>query len=479
MTAPAGFPSGLWIGGRWVTPADTLPVRNPATGGVLARAPLGGPAELESAAAAAAGAFPAVRDLPPHRRAAILLAVARGLGERRSELAATLCAEAGKPITLAETEVERAIVTFTAAAEEARRTPGEMLDLDAFPAGQGCLGWVRRFPVGVIYGLTPFNFPLNLAAHKIAPALATGNTLVLKPSPRTPLTPLLLAGVLEEAGVPPGQVNVVTCPDELAGRLAEDARVAMVSFTGGAAAGWALRERAGRRRVVLELGGNAAVIVHGDADLDAAVPAIAASAFAYAGQSCISAQRLLVHEPVYEEFRARLLAEVRERMPVGDPTRRETRVGPLIDEAAAARVGGWLEAAVRAGATLLCGGRVRGAYVEPAVVENADPGLDLCAREVFGPVVTLHRYGEFEEALAQVNASAYGLQAGVFTRDLQRAFRAHQALEVGGVLVNLPPSFRVENMPYGGVKDSGCGREGIRAAMHEMTEPRSLLVKPG
>ena len=467
----------LWIGGQWLETRATKDVLNPATGELLARVPLGDESTIEAAVEAAQKAFAQVRHQPPHQRSAVLAAVARGIEERRAEFADTILAEAGKPITLAEAEVARAINTFTAAAEEARRQHGEVLDMDAFPTGQGHFGLTRRFPLGVIYGITPFNFPLNLVAHKLAPCLATGNTMVLKPATKTPLTALLLGEVLEKAGVVPGQVNILSCPNQLAGRLVGDPRVKMVSFTGSPAVGWQLKAKCGKQRITLELGGNAGVVVHEDADLAAAIPAIATGGFSYAGQSCISVQRVFVHAPIYEGFRERFLEHVRAHIRWGDPRQRQTVVGPMIEPAAVERIRGWINDATKKGARILLGGQVHGAFLEPTVVENVDPRLDLCAKEVFAPVVTIHSYERFDEALAGVNDSAFGLQVGVFTQNLQRAMQAFGSLDVGGVLVNQVPTFRVENMPYGGVKDSGFGREGIRYAMEEMTETKSLIFK--
>jgi glyceraldehyde-3-phosphate dehydrogenase (NADP+) len=467
----------LWIGGQWRQTETSKDVVNPATGELLARVPLGDLAMVEAALSAALDAFPHVRKQSPHERTGSLHAVAKGIEERRAEFAEIIVAEAGKPITFAEAEVARAIMTFTAAAEEARRQHGEVLSMDAFPSGQGHFGMTRRFPLGVIYGISPFNFPLNLVAHKVAPCLATGNTMVLKPATKTPLTALLLGEVLEKAGVFPGQINIVTCPNELAGHLVGDPRVKMVSFTGSPAVGWQLKAKCGKQRITLELGGNAGVIVHEDADLASAVPAIATGGFAYAGQSCISVQRVFVHAAIYAEFRDRFVAHVREKVRAGDPRLRETVVGPMIEQAAADRICDWINDAVKAGAGVIAGGKANGPFVEPTVLENVAPYLDICAQEVFAPVVTLHRYEQFEHALAGVNDSTFGLQAGVFTQSLQCAWQAFSALDVGGVLINNVPTFRVENMPYGGVKDSGFGREGIRYAMEEMTEVKSLIVR--
>ena len=468
----------LLIGGEWIssTAADA-PVVNPFTGEEIARVPMGGPAEIERSLMAAEAAFSEVRGWAAHRRATLLLTVAQGIERRRAEFVETIVSEAGKPITLAEGEVARAVMTFTSAAEEARRQHGEMLDLDAFASGDGHLGLVKRFPLGVISAISPFNFPLNLVAHKVAPALATGNTMVVKPAGKTPLTALLLAQVLVEAGVPAGQMNFVTCSNEDAARLVTDERVKKVTFTGSPAVGWKLKELCGKKRITLELGGNAGVIVHADADLDAAVPAIAQGGFAYAGQSCISVQRIVIHESRYEEVKQRLVAFIREKIKTGDPRDRATVVGPMITAEALAEVQARIAAALAAGATLVHGGQTLGRCLEATVLENVAPSLDLCAKEAFAPIVTLHRYREFDEALELVNASDFGLQAGVFTRDLQLALRAFDVLEVGGVLINQVPTFRVENMPYGGIKDSGFGREGVRYAMEEMTELKSLIIK--
>ena len=467
----------LWIGGEWLETSATLDVVNPATGEIIARAPLGDIQTLEAALGAARQALPRVRTQPAHERSTLLQAIAQCLAQRRAEFVDTIVAEAGKPIVFAEAELARAITTFTAAAEEARRQHGEVLDMDAFPSGEGHFGVTRRFPLGVIYGISPFNFPLNLVAHTVAPCLATGNVLVLKPALTTPLTALLLAEVLDRAGVTPGQINIVTCPNEMAGHLVGDPRVKMVSFTGSPAVGWKLKEKCGKQRIALELGGNAGVIVHEDADLDGTIPAIATGGFAYAGQSCVSVQRIFVHAPIYEAFRERFVAHVRDHVRWGDPRQRETVVGPLIDLAEVDRVSRWIRDAEAAGARILLGGDVQGRFLKPTILENVDAHLDICSKEVFGPVVTLHRYEQFEEALARLNDSSFGLQAGVFTRDMRRAMQSFVSLDVGGVLINNVPTFRVENMPYGGIKDSGFGREGIRYAMEEMTEMKSLIFK--
>lgn len=466
----------LLVANEWRESSEGMPVTDPFTGQEFARVPLGDDTLLQEAIEAADAAFRRVRRTPPHERSALLAGVARGIEARRSEFCDTIVREAGKPITFAEAEVARAIVTFTAASEEARRTPGELLDLDAFAPGQAHFGLARRLPLGVIGAITPFNFPLNLVAHKVAPCLATNNTMVLKPASKTPLSALLLAEVLVEAGLPAGQVNVVTCTNEVVSRLVTDDRVKKISFTGSPAVGWQLKEKCGRKRITLELGGNAGVIVHTDADLTAAIPAIATGGFGQAGQSCIAVQRIVLQESIYEEFRSRFLAHVRDHVKAGDPRERTTLVGPMITGEALEKVEQRIAQALAAGARLLCGGKRSGPCLEPTVLEDVSSSLEIVAQEVFAPVVTLHRYGDFEAALALINDSVFGLQAGVFTRDVHLIMRAFESLEVGGVLINQVPTWRVENMPYGGIKDSGFGREGIRYAMEEMTELKSLIV---
>jgi glyceraldehyde-3-phosphate dehydrogenase (NADP+) len=466
----------LLIHGKRVVTAETLPVRNPWSGAEIARVPLGDASTVDEAIASSHAAFTEVRRVAPYQRATLLHAIAQGIENRKTEFVNTIVAEAGKPVTYATAEVNRAVMTFTAAAEEARRQHGEVLDMDAFATGDGHIGMVRRFPIGVIAGITPFNFPLNLAAHKIAPAIAMGNCIVVKPAPKCPLSMLLLADVLVEAGVPPGQVNVITCGNEHVARLVADERIAMVSFTGSPAIGWKLKADAGKKKVCLELGGNAAVIVHSDADVTAGIPMIAAGSFAFAGQTCISVQRILVHESLYERFRTEFAAYVAEKVNVGDPADAKTVVGPMITAEAAEFTRRRIADAVTAGAR--CTGSVgQGSVVPPVILEDVPAGHEACSCEFFAPVVTLHRYAKFDDALAMVNDSAFGLQCGIFTAEIQLAIRAHECLEVGAVLINQVPTFRVENMPYGGVKDSGFGREGIRYAMEEMTEPRALIIR--
>jgi len=472
----------MLVGGDWIETGASLPVRNPFTGVEIARVTLGDERTLDVALSSAHAAFPHARAVPPYQRAELLQHVVLGIEKRRGEFVATIVAEAGKPVTYAEAEVGRAMMTFTCAAEEARRwngASGEVLPLDGMAPGEGHIGIARRFPIGVISAITPFNFPLNLVAHKVAPCLATGNTMVVKPAPKTPLSSLLLAEVLVAAGVPAGQVNFVPCANEHAAQLVTDPRIAMVTFTGSPDVGWRLKELAGRRRVCLELGGNAGVILHDDADLAVAIPLIATGGFSNSGQSCISVQRIFLHEGIYDDFRARFLAHIREKVKVGDPRDRATVIGPMISADALARTRARIASAIAAGARVALGGEVHGPSLEATVLEDVPLSHEACREEFFAPVVTLHRYREFDDALRMVNDSRFGLQAGIFTRDIGRALRAFETLDVGAVLINQVPTWRVESMPYGGIKDSGYGREGLRYAMEDMTEIKALIIRNG
>jgi len=371
-------------------------------------------------------------------------------------------------------------MTFRFAAQLALADEGHGIAMDGSPQGVGHFGLVRRFPMGVIFGITPFNFPLNLVAHKVAPCLATGNCMLLKPALKTPLTALLLAEVLHDAGVPPGQINVVPFDHELIPPLLSDTRIKMLSFTGSAEVGWKLKAAAARMKVALELGGNAAVIVEPDGNWRDSVPKIATAAYSFAGQSCISVQRILVQASIYEAFRDELATFIREKILVGDPDDRATVVGPMINPAARDKVIKWVETAAEEGARLLTPAKTEGySVLHPVLIENALRNSAVACEEAFAPLAVIEKYDAFSEALGKVNDSIYGLQAGVFTSNIGRAFEAFQELEVGGVMINQVPTFRVENMPYGGVKDSGFGREGVRYAMEEMTEPRSLVINLG
>ena len=383
--------------------------------------------------------------------------------------------EAGKPIKAARTEVERAIFTFNVAAEESTRIYGEYLPLDWQEFTAGRWGIVRRFPLGPIAGITPFNFPLNLVAHKVAPAIAAGCPMVLKPAPQTPLTALLLAEAVQQAGWPDGGLNVLPLSNEDAGLLVTDERIKLISFTGSAAVGWQIKKNCGKKKVVLELGGNAGVIVHSDADLAYAADRCVVGGFAYAGQTCISVQRILVERSVCGKFTDLLLEGVK-KLKTGDPLDESTDLGPLIRESDAVRASDWIQEAVRGGARLLCGGQRQGPVLEPTVLTGTRPEMKVNCQEIFAPVVTVEPYDDFNQALKQINNSPYGLQAGLFTRDAKLIFNAYEELEVGGLIAGDVPAFRIDHMPYGGVKDSGLGREGLRYAIEEMTEPKLLVM---
>lgn len=465
----------LLLAGTWTSGASAREVRSPHDGSVLGEIAEAGPGDLDRAADEARKAFGTTRGLPAFQRSDILRKTSDLLAKRRESIAQTIAGEAGKPLRLARAEVDRAVSTFSFAAEEAHRIGGEVIPLDAAPGGRGRLGIARRFPLGPVLAITPFNFPLNLAAHKVAPAMAAGNPVVLKPASATPLTALALGETLLEAGWPPPAISVMPCPGSQAARLVADPRFRLVTFTGSPAVGWTLRGLAGTKRVALELGGNAAAIVHEDGDLDLAVDRCVHGAYAYSGQVCISVQRIYVHRPVYERFLAGFVART-EKLAAGDPLDEKTDLGPLIDDAAADRVDTWLREASQAGARTRRGGARRGRFIEATVLEEARPGMKVHDAEVFGPVANLYPYDDFEEALRGANDSPYGLQAGLFTRDARRIFRAHEALDVGGVIVDDAPTFRVDHMPYGGEKASGQGREGLRYAIEEMTVLRLLAL---
>jgi glyceraldehyde-3-phosphate dehydrogenase (NADP+) len=465
----------MLIDGEWREGESTFAVINPFSGQTVARVARGSPADVAAAIAAARRAFAITRRMKPYERVSLLQGIVAGLRRRAKELAATIVAEAGKPIRFAQGEVDRAVFTFSVAAEEAKRIGGEVIPLDLLPTAKGHFGYTRRYPIGVIAAISPFNFPLNLVCHKLAPCLASGNTMVLKPSSYTPVTALKLAEIVTDAGAPPGALNVVPCPGSVGEMLATDPGVAMITFTGSAEVGWRLKSLAGKKKVTLELGGNAAAIVHEDADLDFAAARLALGGFAYAGQVCIAVQRIFVHRQVFEPFTERLLAATRTTM-VGDPADPDTVCGPMITEQAAITAQQWIEEAMAAGARLLIGGERDGAMLEPTVLTNTTPDMKVRSEEVFAPIVTVDPYDSFPEAVAAVNESRFGLQAAVFTNDIRLIMQAHDEIVVGGLVINDYPTFRIDHMPYGGVKDSGFGREGLRYAIEEMTEPRLLIL---
>lgn len=468
---------GCIIGGEERRTGDTFTVRFPYTGEPVATVHQAAGNDLDDAAACAVRGFQATRDLSSWKRSRILAQLAKSVEERGAELADLMVMEGGKTRTFAGNEVQRASETLRISAEEARRIGGEVIPLDWTSGNEGRLAITRRFPLGPVLGIVPFNFPLNLACHKLGPAVASGNSLVLKPASATPLSALVLGRMLVEAGYPPEAISVVPCRGQRAERLARDPRFAYLSFTGSPAVGWHLREIAGRKRVGLELGGNAAVIVHHDANLPYAVERIVAGGFTNAGQVCISVQRVFLHARIYEEARRLILDRV-SALRVGDPREERTEVGPMIDSGAAEQALAKVREAVADGAEILAGGTVTGALFSPTVISGSTPRMRINCEEAFAPVITLTPYEEFDEALSMVNASEYGLQMGVFTQNIRRILEAFACAEVGGVQINDIPTFRADHMPYGGMKGSGLGKEGPRYAIEEMTELRLLGINP-
>jgi len=451
-------------------------IRAPQDNSEVGAVKLAGPEEMRAALDANVAAARASREMPAYARAAALRKVADGLEAARTDLARTLALEAGKPISHARIELDRAVFVFRDAAEEATRIGGEVMPADVVPAGTGRIAITRRFPLSPVAGITPFNFPVLLAAHKIAPAMACGATITVKPPPQDPLTTLRLGELVKASGYPAGAVNIVPCHVEVAQLLIEDPRVRVITFTGSAKAGWAIRAKAGTKRVLLELGGNAAVIVEPDADLAWAAARCAVGGFTYAGQSCISTQRIYVHESVYTPFLDAFTRRV-QQLKVGDVLDEHTDVGPMIGLDAAERVERWIAEAVAGGARIELGGKRNGVFLEPTVLTHTTADMKVNCEEVFAPLVTVTPYNSVSDAIAWANASPYGLQAGVFTTNLQTMFRLHAELDVGAVNGNDIPGFRVDRLPYGGAKASGLGREGVRYAIEEMTERRVLTLK--
>jgi acyl-CoA reductase-like NAD-dependent aldehyde dehydrogenase len=465
----------LLIGGEWVETGDWQEVRSPYSGEVVGRVAKAGADETRRAIDAAEQAM---RDpLPAHKRAEILVRVAGALGKRHDEVARQISDEAGKPLKAAKIEASRAMSTYTFAAVEARKLAGDVVPMDAAQSGEGKLAFTLRTPIGVVGAISPFNFPLNLVAHKIAPALAAGCAVVLKPASQTPLSALLLAELEDEAGLPPGWLNVLVGPaSEIGDVLVEDDRVKAITFTGSSDVGWKLRERAARKRVNLELGNATPLIVEADADIEAAASATAQHGFSFAGQSCISIQRVYIQRAAYDDYVQRLVPKV-EALVLGDPGEEDTDVGPVIDEGARDRILEWIEEARSAGSEILTGGELDGELIRPTVIANPSADLKVACEEVFGPVVTVSPYDSLDEALRLANGTRYGLQAGIFTENVRTALRAAEELEFGGVTVNEAPTFRADQMPYGGVKDSGNTREGPAYAVRELTEERVVVLQ--
>lgn len=470
-------PHRFYVGGerRSSQEANTANILNPYNGSVVGCVCLASDADAEEAIQRGVRGFRKTRALQSYQRSEILTFISQRIKESREEFAQRITAEVGKPIQFSRVEVDRAVITFQLAAEEAKRIVGEVVPLDIASNAENRFGIVRRFPLGIVLGIAPFNFPLNLVAHKLAPAIASGNAFILKPPPQAPLTSLKLAEIIDASGFPKEAFSVLPCSNGLAEKLVLDSRIKMLSFTGSAHVGWYLKSKADKKKVLLELGGNAGLIIDKGINVDETVKRNAVASFANAGQVCIKVQRIYIHHDIYEEYE-RKFVEATKAIKVGDPSDSATIVGPMIDEAAAKRVSGWIEEAKSKGAKVLAGGAQKARIIEPTVLINVDREAKVFCNEVFGPVVTLHKIKSVEEAVGGINDSPFGLQAGIFSNDFKNIMYAYNYLDVGAVIVNDNPTFRVDNMPYGGVKDSGFGREGVRYAIDEMTEPKQLVI---
>lgn len=464
---------GILLEGKWQKTGNAVEVRSPYDNSLVAVIHLAGPKEMEKAIASATAAFQETRKLPSWKRTEILENISAGIQERHEELARTIALEAGKPITTARAEIDRAVFTFKVAAEEARRNYGEIVSLDWLPGTEGREAHIRRVPLGPITGITPFNFPMNLVAHKVAPALAAGCSIIIRPATQTPVSALKLGEIIMESGWPQNAFIVVPSTTSDAAPLVEDDRIKMLTFTGSPAVGWMLKGKAGMKRVALELGGNAGVIIHDDADIDYAAERVAWGGFSYSGQSCISVQRVYAQENVYDEFVEKLIPRV-QALKVGDPLDEDTDIGPLIDKGASERVEKWVQEAKKEGAEVLAGGERDGNLMQPTVMASLKEDMLVSCQEVFGPVVGLYKYKDVNEAIRAVGDSDFGLQAGLFTNDLNIINKAFDEIDVGGLMVNDVSTFRIDHMPYGGVKQSGFGREGLRYTIEEMTEMKLL-----
>src|SRR3954452_10370039 len=477
MTAVTGAkPHPIFLAGKWVESDDPLVIANPADADHPAGATFHATeAKYEEAVESAVAAFDVTRNLPAYERGAILRNISAGIKARREELGRLIALEAGKPIRDSLVEGDRAVLTFRLGAEEAERIYGEVVPLDLMPSSKGRIGVTRRFPIGPIAAISPFNFPLNLAAHKLSPAIASGNPIVLKPPSKDPLVMLTVAEIVEEAGAPAGSVSILPMTRELGDRMVADERFKLLTFTGSPSVGWRMKERAGKKKVVLELGGNAGVIVDKTADLDWAVRRTLVGAFGYAGQVCISVQRMFIHSSVYDAFMARFI-EGAKNLKVGDPLDPETQLGPMVDEQAAQRTQRWVDEARELGGKVLLGGRADGAFFSPTVLIDTPSTAQVCSNEAFAPLVVAFPFDDLGDAIREVNDSFYGLQTGIFTNDLAHSWRAFNELEVGGVIVNDVPTYRIDHMPYGGVKQSGVGGEGLRWSIEDMTELRLMVI---
>ena len=464
----------ILIGNELTKGTSVIPVVNPFTGEPFAEVCLADSIEIDKAINLAEEAFKKTRVLPSYQRSRICAEVASGIQDRSDEFSKIIAQESGKPLIYARVEVARSVSTFEIASQEALRLDGEMLTLDITESAHGKAGLTRRFPIGPIAGISPFNFPLNLVAHKVAPALACGNPIIIKPASSTPLTALLLGEIVQNTQAIEGSLSVLPCTSKNATPLVEDPRLKMVTFTGSPNVGWDIKKRAGRKKVVLELGGNAGVIVEPDAEIDLAAKKIAFGAFVYSGQVCISIQRVYIHASKYDDFLESLISETQAFRP-GDPLDEKVTMGPMIDLENAERIESWVNEAVAEGAKIQTGGKRDKSYYPPTILTNVNPNLPVACSEAFGPILIVNSYTNFNDAIKAVNNTDFGLQAGVFTNNMNKALGAFNQLDVGGVVINDIPTFRVDNMPYGGVKDSGFGREGIKYSLREMTEIKLLV----
>ncbi len=465
----------IYNGKQFITTKKKLLVTNPYSGEVFAETYFAGEEELNTAIKLAQSIQAELQNFPSYARFEALRFIADELTRRRDELAEILALEAGKPILYARGEIERSAQTFLVAAEESKRIPSEFMSLDWTPSGVGKEGIVKHFPIGLVAGIAPFNFPLNLAAHKIAPAIATGCPIILKPASATPLSTLELAKIIDQTNLPKGSVAILPMNREVGNQLVTDERFKLLSFTGSPVVGWKMKEQAGKKKVVLELGGNAGVIISQSADLKKAIPKCLVGAFAFSGQVCIHAQRIYVHEDLFDTFVKKFIEETKQ-LKFGDPLDNKTQISSMIDEKNAQRIESWVKEAVGENAKILHGGKRDGTYYEPTILTNTNLNMKVCALEAFGPIVVIEKFKTIQNAIGEINNSAFGLQAGVFTNSQKEIHTAFQKLEVGGVIINDIPTFRVDHMPYGGVKDSGLGREGVKYAMMDMTEPRILVL---
>ncbi|MCP2604809.1 aldehyde dehydrogenase family protein [Candidatus Aminicenantes bacterium AH-873-B07] len=465
----------LLINGNWVESKNIRIIKFPFDGREVGKVHFAESEQMEKAINSAHSAFSKTKKLSSHERSIILEKIANQIRNRRQELAESITLQSGKVIRHSLVEVDRAINTFQIASEEAKRIGGEIIPLDLSPQTKGRVGLIRRFPIGVIAGITPFNFPLNLVAHKVAPAIACGNTIVLKPSSQVPITSILLGEIVKETDYPPGGFNVVPSGYKEAEVLLTDEKVKKLTFTGSPAVGWELKKKAHRKKVTLELGGNAALIVEPDANLEYAVKRAVFGAFSFSGQICISIQRIFLHNKIYDKFMDDFISQTK-KLKMGNPLNEDTDIGPMINLNAAKKTEEWIQEAVDNGARIVIGGKREGVMFEPTILENVKPELRISWLEAFAPIVVIYSYKDFEEALNGVNYSIYGLQAGIFTSDLKKIFRAYEELDVGGVIINDVPTFRIDHMPYGGVKESGFGREGLKYAIEEMTELKLLAI---